>query len=219
LDAIVAEDIRIPTREAIREIGIGSLTVGKKKSGFIRLGSFNEIRVRDITIVTTYRFFAPTQDGESAAKTDARGLPDLFRKLKDRAERDLGSANYGGGSISSFTIKNFRVMFEDRKGNRSDTITAKEAVVRRDSVELGRGGKVHIDAIWGGMTIVCDKARIAFDDPKVLRLSAATVRCDGTERRYSKMDLPLHAIASSVAWNAHAAGLNADEQDEPPVPE
>ncbi len=88
LDVSIAEGIRVPTRDVIQEVKIGRLTVGKKKTGFIRLGSFNEVRLKDVDIVVTRGFCSPPVSARDnvasiedhaavpgASTSEGRGLP------------------------------------------------------------------------------------------------------------------------------------------------
>lgn len=73
LDVTVVERVRVPTRDVIAEVRIGKLTVGKKKTGFIRLGSFNEVRLSNVDIVVARAFFsAPVRSPENVTPVENR---------------------------------------------------------------------------------------------------------------------------------------------------
>jgi len=249
LDVSVVERIRIPTRDVIREVRIGSLTVGKKKTGFIRLGSFNELRINDLDLVVTREFFAPSDRSSESGASLGRGavapeqstregniLPQhrsrehrppqtrrqiqtqgedarirILSELKARVSEYAGGAYPSSESISSFSIRDVRILLDDNTGNDTVIIAAKRATVEKDCIRFGPRGGVAMQTAWGNASITCKEARITFTSCAATRMQAACVRCEDDTVNYAQLELPLRALVSRQAWVSHFQNAHGSE--------
>jgi len=214
LDVLVTEQVRVPRESIVREVRIGRLAVGKKKAGFIRLGSFNEIRLENVDIVVSPEFFNPEPPalGHMTAGHPANdeGLQSL-QALKALAYEYIRKDRQNGEKISFFSIRGLRIISQDRSGKEAVVVTAQRAGISDDSISLGPQGDVGLQPLWGAPSIHCHQATITFAYPATVRIPEASVHTSTAIAKHADLSLPLAALASRDAWEECFANREATE--------
>ena len=73
LDLFASHDIRLPAYDGIKAVRIGSLLLRRKKTGFVRLGAFNELVLSDVQLVLDVQQLTPSPGANPPAPDPRSG--------------------------------------------------------------------------------------------------------------------------------------------------
>jgi hypothetical protein len=190
LDLFKGEGFRLPAHDGIKSVTIGTFLIQRKKTGFLRLGAFNEAVLSDVRIVLDAAVLLPAANPPLAVATVSDRLADTLVRLASEIRPALMAQDT---RISSVRIRNVDVLVGRLDGSEYRVLHGGQ--VRSSLSSLKNREFVLEDGVTlatvGGEVLTCETAVMVLRSPATVTARKGTIESRDSKGGFKELSVPL----------------------------